>query len=141
MRIVVDASVASKWLFQEDDTDIAEALAEQDHEFFAPGFLALEVGNAIWRKSRQGQITPEEALLLLDKIPELPLVWSDNNRADMEAIRLALELDHPVYDCLYLAIAYQMDALVVTADSRFVNALVGTTHEDAVRTLRQLVAT
>jgi predicted nucleic acid-binding protein len=35
------------------------------------------------------------------------------------AIRLALELPHPIYDCFYLAAAIQKDTHVVTADRKF----------------------
>ena len=35
------------------------------------------------------------------------------------AARLALDLDHPVYDCFYLALALQEQHPVVTADRRF----------------------
>jgi len=39
-----------------------------------------------------------------------------------EAFRLARLLDHPVYDCLYLALAMESGAPVVTADRRFAAA-------------------
>jgi predicted nucleic acid-binding protein len=32
---------------------------------------------------------------------------------------MALELEHPIYDCFYLAAATQKDTHVVTADRRF----------------------
>ena len=35
------------------------------------------------------------------------------------ATRLAIDLDHPVYDCFYLALAVQEQYPVVTADTRF----------------------
>ena len=35
------------------------------------------------------------------------------------AVRLAVDLDHPVYDCFYLALAIQEQYPVVTADARF----------------------
>jgi predicted nucleic acid-binding protein len=35
------------------------------------------------------------------------------------AARLAIELDHPAYDCFYLALALQEQCPVVTADQRF----------------------
>jgi predicted nucleic acid-binding protein len=38
-------------------------------------------------------------------------------------VRLAGELGHPIYDCLYLALAIREGTYVVTADSRFANAL------------------
>ena len=39
-----------------------------------------------------------------------------------EALRLAQLLDHPVYDCVYLALALLREVPVVTADRRFVAA-------------------
>jgi predicted nucleic acid-binding protein len=33
---------------------------------------------------------------------------------------MALELDHPIYDCLYLAAAQLHDTRLITADRRFV---------------------
>ena len=35
-----------------------------------------------------------------------------------EALALACHLDHPVYDCLYLALARREAALLLTADQR-----------------------
>jgi predicted nucleic acid-binding protein len=48
-------------------------------------------------------------------------------------------LDHPVYDCLYLALAHRIGATLVTADARFVNALAETEHGQAVVRLDSLV--
>ena len=39
------------------------------------------------------------------------------------ATRLAIELDHPAYDCLYLALAIASDCQFVTADQRFLRKL------------------
>ena len=36
----------------------------------------------------------------------------------MEALALACHLNHPVYDCLYLALARREAAAVLTADKR-----------------------
>jgi predicted nucleic acid-binding protein len=40
-----------------------------------------------------------------------------------DALRLALLLAHPIYDCLYLALALQTHTPLVTADRRFVAAI------------------
>jgi predicted nucleic acid-binding protein len=46
------------------------------------------------------------------------------SRALLEsATRLAIELDHPAYDCLYLALAVENDCRFVTADKRLVNKI------------------
>ena len=51
------------------------------------------------------------------------------------ALRLALALDRPVCDCVYLALAHRIDARLVTADARFAKALQPTEHGGAVVTL------
>lgn len=48
---------------------------------------------------------------------------------------MALALDHPVYDCIYLALAYRIGDVLVTADLRFANTLATTEHGEAVVTL------
>ena len=141
MRLIGDASVAVKWLVREEDSTIADSLLDEEHEMLAPGFMAIEAGNTLLQKMRRGELSRNQALRLSQRIFVLPVDWIDTAALTPEAIRLALELNHPVYDCLYLAAAYQWDALVVTADSRFVNALAGTTHEGAVRMLNQLAVT
>ena len=57
------------------------------------------------------------------------------------AVRLALSLDRPVYDCVYLALAHRLGARMVTADQRFANALSSTEHGDTVLTLADHVRT
>ncbi len=52
------------------------------------------------------------------------------------ATRLALELDYPAYDCLYLALAIENDCKFVTADERLVNKL----RQDKKSPLRARIA-
>jgi predicted nucleic acid-binding protein len=51
------------------------------------------------------------ASLVLDAV--LP-----DRHLQVEALALACHLDHPVYDCLYLALARREAALLLTADQR-----------------------
>ena len=141
MRLVVDASIAVKWLVQEEDSVNANSLMDQQHEMLAPGFMALEVGNTLLQKVRRGAFSQNQAFRLSQRIFALPVEWIDTTSLTPEAIRLALELNHPVYDCIYLALARQADALVVTADSQFAGVLTGTAHEGSVTTLDRLTTT
>ncbi len=38
------------------------------------------------------------------------------------ALSLAIELQHPIYDCFYLALAQRENALLITADERLLSA-------------------
>jgi len=58
-------------------------------------------------------------------------------RLASRAFGLARRLDHPAYDCLYLALAELERTHVVTADRRLLKKLVGT---DAERLARPLIA-
>ena len=139
MRLVVDASVAVKWLVEEEYSDIAERLLEESHELFAPRLMASEVGNALWRKVRMGELERSRAGALAAAISEMAVRWTEDEEVGPDAVRLSLALDRPVYDCVYLALAHRLGATLVTADVRFVNALAETEHGAAVVALDSLV--
>ena len=141
MRFVVDASVAVKWLVAEDDADVAQELATSGHDLHAPRLMASEVANAIWRKARTGEIERRAAGILLADVPEMPVRWGADELVSAEAVRLALALDRPIYDCVYLALAHRIDAIMLTADRRFANAVATTEHGGSVLTLADYAQT
>jgi predicted nucleic acid-binding protein len=122
MTLVVDASVAVKWVLDEPATDRAVALRNSDGDLIAPSLVHAEIGNALWRAALRGDITAPEAVRGLNAavahysriilLPEL----ADN------AIELAIELRHPIYDCFYLALAQRERCALVTADRRLLSA-------------------
>ena len=119
---VVDASVALKWLVEEEGSAAAAALLD-GRTLFAPALIHVEVANALWRMMRVGRLSDEEAADALSLMDRAPLRRRVEDRAlTAEALRLARLLDHPVYDCLYLALAIEVGAPVITADARFVGA-------------------
>ena len=135
MRLVVDASVAVKWLVAEEDSDIARELAASDEELHAPRLMASELANALWRKACLGEIDRSDAGAMLAAVPDMPVRWGADETVSADAARLALALDRPVYDCIYLALAHRVGAVLVTADLRFANALAQTEHGGTVATL------
>ena len=58
MTVIVDASVALKWVLTEDGTDRARALITQ-RPLAAPDLLWVECTNVLWVKARRGQITAQ----------------------------------------------------------------------------------
>ena len=139
MRLVVDASVAVTWLVEEEHSDAADRLLDGNHELFAPRLMASEVGNALWRKVRMGELERSRAGALAAAISEMAVRWTEDEEVGPDAVRLSLSLDRPVYDCVYLALAHRLGATLVTADVRFVNALAETEHGATMVTLDGLV--
>jgi predicted nucleic acid-binding protein len=135
--IVVDASVAVKWLLPEAGSDAARRLFDSGDELLGPALIRVEVAAAVARKSRFGEIDARDAAtaaeLWFQSIHD-GLVTLLPHEVDLpRGFRLALELRHPVQDCLYLALAERLGAELFTADRKFV-ARAGPLHP-AVRAL------
>lgn len=134
---VVDTSVALKWVFVEEDSDKAGKLA--DGRLFAPRLLLVEAANAIWRKASVGDLTAQAARLGFDILLDAPVRYRDDNELLAAALPLAIELEHPYHDCLYLALAIALDAPLITADKRFEAAIRRHgAHDARVAALRDL---
>jgi predicted nucleic acid-binding protein len=119
VTIVIDASVAVKWVLSESDSDAAVAL--RDDELIAPVLWLAEAANALWRHARLGDVTADEASMCLSELVNAPVASLPIEPHVAHALRLATEIGHPVYDCLYLALALHHRTHVVTADRRFVS--------------------
>jgi predicted nucleic acid-binding protein len=120
LRVVLDASVALKWVLDEPESDAALALRGED--LIAPALWLAEAANALWRRSRIGDITADDARTRLSELLNGPIASLAMEPYLGEALRLATETGHPVYDCTYLAVALRHDTHVVTADKRFASA-------------------
>jgi predicted nucleic acid-binding protein len=116
--IVVDTSVILKLVIPEVRSDAAARL--RGDVLVAPSIWQAEIGNALWRKIQTKEISEKQAVPLLRSlfggvIATLP-IDEDNVR---EALKLAVALEHPIYDCFFLEAAIREDTFVVTDDSRF----------------------
>jgi predicted nucleic acid-binding protein len=115
---VVDASITIKWVIPEALSDAADRLRDGEHEFLAPDLLLVEVANALWRKTRAEEISAREADAALDLVRQSGIDLHPTGPLLRRATEVARRLDHPVYDCVYLALAEREHAAVVTADVR-----------------------
>lgn len=118
MTVIVDASVALKWLIEEEGSEKAAALRSED--LHAPALIRLEVGNALRSLTARGLLTEEAAREAYAVFLAAPLTLHPLGAEDgAEAFALALHLAHPIYDCVYLALALKLEARYITADQRF----------------------
>ena len=87
-----------------------------------------------------GQIERADAITAMSLLTDMPMGWNDNEQVSIEAVRLEMTVNLPVYDCVYLALARYIGAKVVTADRRFVRAVEATMHGGFVMTLTDYAA-
>jgi predicted nucleic acid-binding protein len=121
--LIIDASVALKWALPEAGSDRARDLLVNE-VLAAPELLAIECANVLWAKARRKQISAADAQGALAGILAAPVTLLPSAAVTAQAQNLALALDHPAYDCLYLATAIAERATLVTADEAFVKAVI-----------------
>ena len=126
MTCVVDASVALKW-FLADDAYAAEAVAllKGNAEMVAPDLIVAEACNAAWSSLRLGRIEQSELTEIAAILPRFFAELVSAALLVQRAVFIAVQLDHPIYDCFYLALAEARQAPFVTVDGRLLRKLVG----------------
>jgi predicted nucleic acid-binding protein len=100
-RLVIDASVAVKWVVPESDSARAEVLL--DHGLVAPDLLFAECADVLWKKVRRGELTREEAEIAAQTLEQAELAVVSTRGYLAVATSIAAEFDHPAYDSVYLA--------------------------------------
>jgi predicted nucleic acid-binding protein len=116
--MVIDASVAIKWVVPEVGSEAASGLLGR--ELWAPWLWLAEAAGALLKKTRRGEITRDEARLRAQDLADAPIEPIELPILLPSAMRVAGELGHSIYDCFYLAAALLRDTTLVTADRRFV---------------------
>lgn len=118
MNFVVDASVAVKWLVDEDGSEAALRLLDE-HQLAAPDLLISECANIFWKKVRRNELTREEASVAARLMQGVGLQLLPTRHLLETATLLAIDVDHPACDCVYLALALERGWPFVTADESF----------------------
>ncbi|MBI2206654.1 MAG: type II toxin-antitoxin system VapC family toxin [Candidatus Rokubacteria bacterium] len=118
MTWVIDASIAVKWVIPEVLSERADLLRAGGDDLIAPDLLLVEVANALWKKTSRREISPAEADAAFGLLQHSGLDLRPTAPVLTPALQLARRLAHPVYDCVYLALAAQERATLVTADRR-----------------------
>lgn len=120
--VVIDASVAIKWVVEEEDSAKAVLLIDGP-SLSAPDLLMPECANILWKKTRRGELSRDEALLAIELLVRADIELVPTRALASAATALSLNLDHPAYDCMYLALAVERGDVFVTADRRFVRLI------------------
>jgi len=114
--IVVDASVAAKWLLPEPGSDAAARLLDGRAAFHVPELFDAELGNLLWKRVRRTELDAATAAGLASLVRRMPAIRHRHDRLLEGALSLALDLSITVYDALYVALAVALNARLVTFD-------------------------
>jgi len=136
VSLVIDASVAAKWFFNEPHDDEARQLLARRDQFNAPALILAEVANIIWKRHRKKEIGSQHAHAAIRALGQyLPQLYPLDIFSE-RALAIAIALDHPAYDCFYLACAEMTGGIVITADRRFQGIVAGTPFDGHVMGLK-----
>jgi len=122
--VVVDASVALKWLVAEPDSPAADALAQSwaraGLSIVAPYLFGAEISNVLHQLVRRKLLSADGALALLIRLTAFRIVYVQPPGINTRALLLADALGLPAaYDAHYLALAESMGCELWTADAKF----------------------
>ena len=122
--VVVDTSIAVKWVAEESDSQQANALREswreQGLQASAPDLITREFNSALFGKVRARGMTLNEAVDALARWEGLDVVIYDSAPFHRRALELAVFVNHDeVYDLYFLALAENLNCELWTADQRF----------------------
>lgn len=120
--VVVDASVAAKWVLTEPETGVALELLSEGVRCAAPEIIRLEVTGAVIRRLRTDAMTPDQAKAACDDWGDLIansfVSLLSTEELFKRSVDIAFVLRHSLPDCLYLAAAEILDCRLITADRK-----------------------
>lgn len=125
--VCIDANVAVKFYFNEELSELADALwtdlREQQVRFVAPSLARYEMASVARQKIHRGIVDPDEGREALEAMLMLPIKYVELDDLHLRAYDLAQRLNVPTaYDTSYIIVAQDYDCEFWTADRKLVNA-------------------
>lgn len=120
MKIVIDASVAAAWSFEDEESPATERVAELVETFGAwvPNLFPTEIANVLLIAERRRRILPSQVDSQIQLLSALGLTidLDSNLHAWNETFSLARDERLTVYDATYLELALRLGAHLATLD-------------------------
>jgi predicted nucleic acid-binding protein len=135
--LVVDCSVAAKWVLHEAGHIRALDLLQEERAgkvaLIAPDLLLAEFASLIAKRTRRKQISldlAEHSFRLMQQ--SAPMLFATQPLLEA-ALKLALDHQLSLWDCVYLALAIAVGCPMITADRRLFRS--GVSRHPAIRLL------
>ncbi len=122
--IVIDASVALSWLFEDELDDFATQSAERvmRETALVPAIFPAEVANALLFAARKARVAESDVRGALDRIAELPIRVASTGLTLADEMDLAQRHGLTIYDAMYLALAKRHRTALYTRDNALLRA-------------------
>ena len=127
---VLDASVAVKWLLPADTEplhdeamDLLRRFENVQITFFVPEFFWVEISNVLWKRVRGPAVTKSTAQALYNNLRDKGIKTVRSTLLVPAAFEIAVTYERSVYDSLYIALARDLNTVLVTADEKLANAV------------------
>lgn len=114
---VIDASAAAGLIVDLPWSAAARASILAEETRIAPSLFAVEIGSTVWQNVRAGVLSVDSGMMAIDQIIPIVTLVPDTEMLH-SALVTALREQHPIYDCLYLALAVQRREALFTADMK-----------------------
>lgn len=127
---VVDVSVAAKWILRGSEErlvpqarELLLRLVDGEIQVVVPDLFWVELGNVLWKAVRVGRCTRAVAESGMREVKQQGLLTAPSHSLIETALEIAIVFDRTVYDSVYVALAGQRDAQLITADEKLANAV------------------
>lgn len=130
---VVDASVGIKLVITEASSGQAHALfahlaRDPGARFYVPDLFDIECANILWKQVQRFGYPLADAQLSLAALNALALQRISVTTLAADALTIAANHGISAYDASYVAVSQSLGVPLITADSRLVTKLAGTSH-------------
>ena len=130
LRYILDASIAMKWLFNDEDNieeslQILRTFQRGDINLLAPEHIYYEVLNSLKSGIIRNRVSEADARAAMEDFLALPITTVSGPTLLRNAFEIAVRYDTPYYDSLYLALADSEQCPLIHADRRLHNTLAG----------------
>jgi predicted nucleic acid-binding protein len=126
--MIVDANVAVYWAVPGPHSEAAAAVMGRPG-LSAPTLIMPEASNALLRHARAGTLSIAQVPPMVKMIGRAIETLATDAELVPEALELAIEHHHKIYDCLYLALALRRREPLATADRRLASIARGLSIE------------
>ncbi len=128
--VVADVSVAAKWVLRGPEERLLPQarqlllqLTKGEIQVIVPDLFWVELGNVFWKAVRVGRCTRLVAESGMRELKQQGLLTVSSYALIEAALDIAIAFERTVYDSVYIALAMQRDAQLITADERLANAV------------------